>query len=171
MRGVVIVSIAFLCYTLATTLFYLSGIDTFRPDLLAVFVFFVARTTKAADGFIICIVLALLFAPFHYTSTVLFVLEAAALYFAVRFSSRFLNLAHPLFMAIFLFLGELVLQGVLWGLSDLFFGVGPFSGRFFKINPVAVAGTTALVGPWIAVLLARLDRRFSPEERGGYLFR
>lgn len=163
--------VALVSYILASSIFFLFGIDTFRPDLLTIFVFYAARTRKTGEGMVMAAILALLFAPFHYTQGGLFILQAMVLFFFVKFSSKFLNLYNPIFVALYLFVVEFVMQYALWGMSDFFLEPSHPKASEIVVYPLRVAGTTALFAPWITALIVRLEKRFQSKQDGAILLK
>lgn len=116
MISLVYIFFSFLFFTLASSLFYLFGIDTFRPDLLTIICFVIIRTRPSFYALITSLIIALMFASFHQTDSNIFVLQVLILFSSMKlFVGRYLNLEHPLFIALFLICAELVLQTLLWG--------------------------------------------------------
>lgn len=158
MRSLLVLALAWLFFTLASSLFFLLELQIFRPDLLTVFTFYVARTRKLGDALVLSLFLGLLFAFFQHAAPLYFVLHGVALVALVRMSGRYVNLRHPFFVALFIFGMEIVLQGLMWSVIHAT-GPSSFSRQPNLLHQVlAVAGSSALVAPWLHLLLAWLER-------------
>ncbi len=171
MRTLFIMLFAWLCCTLAGVIFQYFQIDLMRPDLLAIFVFYVARTRRPMAGMLTASALALLVSGFLYTSPSFLVLQAIVLLFSVYGTSKTINLFHPFFVAAFLFAMELLLQGMHFGLSMLYFGLPLAAPGVFVSKALAAAGMTALLAPWLHILLARIETKLVPAGEDIYLLR
>jgi|GEM_PF-5533956 len=116
MKSILFLSIAFLMFTISSTIFYLLGIDSFRPDLLTILCFIIIRTKKPFPALVTCIIVAMMFSSFHQANANRFIFQTLIFFSVMRlFVGRYLNLVHPLFIAVFLFCAEMVLQVLLWG--------------------------------------------------------
>ncbi len=171
MRNALFPILALLTFILAATYLYPLGFLVFRPDLQAVFVFYLARTRKFGEGLVLAGVTAILFSSFHNGFTGLFLLQALLLFSSIRVASRLLNLSHPFFVAAYLFGAEIVLQLFYWFSYGLLTGIGPFHSDHFAFHPVPIAGMTALVAPWIYLLLLRIEKKLAPRREDVFLLR
>lgn len=159
MISAVLSSIALLSYILAASLSQQLNSDYFHPDLMAIFVFHVALTRKPLAGLLLSIVLAILFAPFNHAPLSFFLLQAIFLLLSVRILIRFLNLIHPLFVAVFIFFAEILLQIILYGLLAMVFDMNPLDQPHLIHKTLAQAGSTAVLSPLIILLVRAVERR------------
>jgi rod shape-determining protein MreD len=161
MRNLALFGLAFVLFTLASCLFYLLDVQTFRVDLLAIFTFYLARTRRLGDALMSAVFLGLLFAFFQHAAPLYFVVHAVTMILVVRLASRYLNLKHPFFVALFLFAMDIGLQSLMWAVAQ---ATGPVS---FSQQPtlvrriLAVAGMTALLAPWLHILMDFVENRFT----------
>ncbi|RJO66411.1 MAG: hypothetical protein C4523_12445 [Myxococcales bacterium] len=171
MRHLAVLAAAFLVFTFASTVFYLAGFDSFRPDLLAVFVFYVARTRQPLAGLALSLALAVLFAAYHAPNLAIFGLLATALYLGVRATMKILNLVHPVLIGVFLVVCELGLQLLLYtSLRIALPGRLMPSSEAFALALWAAAAT-GIIGPFVVSCLYRLDQRLAPRRGDIFLLR
>ncbi len=168
-RNLALMVLAYLSFLSVSSLWSFLPLESFRPDLVSIFVTYLALFRRSFGGLMISVVIGWLAGFFQAMPFGLYVVQGLCVFGITRLSTTRLILRQPRYGALYTAFTALFGQAALSATLALFQPSGAMYAKEGLLTLPAVLITTTLVALPLFALLHRMDKRLAPIDRDNYL--